>query len=90
MKEARFVMNTLHKHRLQQVANSFHDSKLRGMLNTQHFPLYLYISLSASTDLVLFGVGYHHAGMDISDRKAIEAMFTSGDLPVLCKNFFTS
>lgn len=30
-------------------------------------------------------MGYHHAGMDISDRKAIETLFTSGDLPVLCK-----
>ena len=34
---------------------------------------------------MLYGVGYHHAGMDISDRKAIEAMFTTGDLPVLCE-----
>lgn len=36
-------------------------------------------------ELVLFGVGYHHAGLDIADRKAIETMFTAGDLPVLCK-----
>nr|DBA18086.1 TPA: hypothetical protein GDO54_016376 [Pyxicephalus adspersus] len=34
-------------------------------------------------DLVLYGVGYHHAGMDVSDRKIIEATFTEGDLPVL-------
>ncbi|XP_040264677.1 probable ATP-dependent DNA helicase HFM1 [Bufo bufo] len=34
-------------------------------------------------DLVLYGVGYHHAGMDVSDRKIIEATFTAGDLPVL-------
>ncbi|XP_071983610.1 probable ATP-dependent DNA helicase HFM1 isoform X2 [Engystomops pustulosus] len=34
-------------------------------------------------DLVLYGVGYHHAGMDVSDRKIIEATFTVGDLPVL-------
>jgi len=33
----------------------------------------------------LYGVGYHHAGMDITDRKTIEAIFTAGDLPVLCK-----
>ncbi|XP_075689343.1 putative ATP-dependent DNA helicase HFM1 isoform X2 [Rhinoderma darwinii] len=34
-------------------------------------------------DLVLYGVGYHHAGVDVSDRKIIEATFTAGDLPVL-------
>ncbi|XP_073427861.1 probable ATP-dependent DNA helicase HFM1 [Dendrobates tinctorius] len=34
-------------------------------------------------DLVLYGVGYHHAGVDVSDRKIIEAIFTVGDLPVL-------
>uniref|UniRef100_A0A672ZAM3 Probable ATP-dependent DNA helicase HFM1 n=1 Tax=Sphaeramia orbicularis TaxID=375764 RepID=A0A672ZAM3_9TELE len=34
-------------------------------------------------DLVLLGVGYHHAGVDLSDRKLIEAAFTQGDLPVL-------
>ena len=37
------------------------------------------------TELVVFGVGYHHAGMDTSDRKIMEAMFTCGDLPVLCR-----
>ncbi|XP_053549099.1 probable ATP-dependent DNA helicase HFM1 [Bombina bombina] len=34
-------------------------------------------------DLLTYGVGYHHAGVDISDRKVIEAAFTKGDLPVL-------
>ncbi len=33
----------------------------------------------------MYGVGYHHAGMDVADRKTIETMFTAGDLPVLCK-----
>ena len=36
-------------------------------------------------DLVMLGVGYHHAGVDVSDRKLIEAAFTQGDLPVLCE-----
>lgn len=36
-------------------------------------------------DLVMFGVGYHHAGVDLSDRKLIEEAFTLGDLPVLCE-----
>lgn len=36
-------------------------------------------------DLVVLGVGYHHAGVDLSDRKLIEEAFTQGDLPVLCE-----
>ncbi len=36
-------------------------------------------------DLFICGIGYHHAGMDVSDRKSIEKAFTVGDLPVLCK-----
>ncbi|XP_037537228.1 probable ATP-dependent DNA helicase HFM1 [Nematolebias whitei] len=34
-------------------------------------------------DLVMLGIGYHHAGVDLSDRKLIEEAFTLGDLPVL-------
>ncbi|XP_064928684.1 probable ATP-dependent DNA helicase HFM1 isoform X1 [Columba livia] len=34
-------------------------------------------------DLLLYGVAYHHAGMEVSDRKIIEGAFTVGDLPVL-------
>ncbi|NXT98537.1 HFM1 helicase, partial [Buphagus erythrorhynchus] len=34
-------------------------------------------------DLLTYGVAYHHAGMEISDRKVIEGAFTVGDLPVL-------
>ena len=44
-----------------------------------------YLTLLSLSDLVVYGVGFHHAGMDISDRKAIETMFTCGDLPVLCE-----
>ncbi|XP_077189164.1 putative ATP-dependent DNA helicase HFM1 isoform X2 [Paroedura picta] len=34
-------------------------------------------------DLLIYGVGYHHAGLEVSDRKIIEAAFNMGDLPVL-------
>ncbi|XP_074544724.1 putative ATP-dependent DNA helicase HFM1 [Halichoeres trimaculatus] len=34
-------------------------------------------------DLVMLGVGFHHAGVDLSDRKLVENAFTVGDLPVL-------
>lgn len=35
---------------------------------------------------MMLGVGYHHAGVDLSDRKLVEEAFTLGDLPVLCKS----
>ncbi|XP_040561022.1 probable ATP-dependent DNA helicase HFM1 isoform X9 [Gallus gallus] len=35
-------------------------------------------------DLLMYGLAYHHAGMEVSDRKIIEGAFTAGDLPVLC------
>ncbi|XP_007885537.1 probable ATP-dependent DNA helicase HFM1 [Callorhinchus milii] len=41
------------------------------------------IKESKLRDLLLYGVGYHHAGVDLSDRKCTEAAFTAGDLPVL-------
>ncbi|KAK7945331.1 hypothetical protein WMY93_001059 [Mugilogobius chulae] len=34
-------------------------------------------------DIMVLGVGYHHAGVDLSDRKLIETAFIEGDLPVL-------
>ncbi|XP_064138381.1 probable ATP-dependent DNA helicase HFM1 isoform X10 [Loxodonta africana] len=35
-------------------------------------------------DIVIHGVAYYHAGMELSDRKVVEGAFTVGDLPVLC------
>lgn len=37
-------------------------------------------------ELVLHGVGYHHAGLDVHDRNAMEELFLKGDLPVLSKS----
>jgi len=34
-------------------------------------------------DLILCGVGYHHAGLDVEDRKLVERMFSQGQLAVL-------
>ncbi|XP_023589183.1 probable ATP-dependent DNA helicase HFM1 [Trichechus manatus latirostris] len=34
-------------------------------------------------DIVIHGVAYHHAGMELPDRKVVEGAFTVGDLPVL-------
>ncbi|XP_047726630.1 probable ATP-dependent DNA helicase HFM1 isoform X3 [Prionailurus viverrinus] len=34
-------------------------------------------------DILIYGVAYHHAGMEPSDRKVVEGAFTVGDLPVL-------
>ena len=41
-------------------------------------------------DLVLCGVGYHHAGMDVDDRKLVERMFSQGLLAVLSQFFILS
>lgn len=41
-----------------------------------------YISI---TDILIYGIAYHHAGMELSDRKVVEGAFIVGDLPVLCK-----
>lgn len=34
---------------------------------------------------MICGVAYHHAGMEVSDRKTIETAFNTGDIPVLCE-----
>ncbi|KAL7984928.1 hypothetical protein Chor_003498 [Crotalus horridus] len=34
-------------------------------------------------DLLICGVAYHHAGVEMSDRKTIETAFNMGDIPVL-------
>ncbi|XP_055979502.1 LOW QUALITY PROTEIN: probable ATP-dependent DNA helicase HFM1 [Sorex fumeus] len=34
-------------------------------------------------DIIIHGVAYHHAGMELSDRKVVEGAFMFGDLPVL-------
>ncbi|KAM5269336.1 putative ATP-dependent DNA helicase HFM1 isoform 2-T4 [Hipposideros larvatus] len=34
-------------------------------------------------DIIIHGVAYHHAGMELSDRKVVEGAFAVGDLPVL-------
>ena len=43
------------------------------------------LCIGCCAELVVYGVGYHHAGMEIADRKVMEGMFTTGDLPVLCQ-----
>ena len=42
-------------------------------------------SCVTTADVVVYGVGYHHAGLDATDRKTMETMFLAGELPVLCK-----
>ncbi|KAM9789256.1 LOW QUALITY PROTEIN: putative ATP-dependent DNA helicase HFM1 [Neosynchiropus ocellatus] len=41
------------------------------------------IADSKLRELVILGVGYHHAGMELADRKLVEHVFSQGDLPVL-------
>ena len=93
-------MNSQHKQRLQVKANTLRESKLRGTvvkecpfnkLTIKHMQLYFvtfYLivrNLLLISDSVLSGVGYHHAGLDVHDRKTMEELFLKGDLPVLSK-----
>uniref|UniRef100_A0A3Q3IGD2 DNA 3'-5' helicase n=1 Tax=Monopterus albus TaxID=43700 RepID=A0A3Q3IGD2_MONAL len=58
----------------------------RFIMSIEHKQLIKYANSildSKLRDLVMLGVGYHHAGVDLSDRKLIEEAFTLGDLPVL-------
>lgn len=85
--------------RLMKYANSILDSKLKGESLLSHecedsciqtlihgpFCSALFLCLVCGPDLVMSGVGFHHAGVDLSDRKLIENAFTVGDLPVLCE-----
>ncbi|XP_076976415.1 putative ATP-dependent DNA helicase HFM1 isoform X2 [Tamandua tetradactyla] len=34
-------------------------------------------------DVLIYGVAYHHAGMELSDRKEVERAFMVGDIPVI-------
>ncbi|NXV71969.1 HFM1 helicase, partial [Atlantisia rogersi] len=90
-KDAKFLLSIEQKQRLQKSANSLKDSKLRGKCNLLLCSLNMYMSkfsqviniIISLSDLLMYGVAYHHAGMEISDRKIIEGAFTVGDLPVL-------
>ena len=55
------------------------------IITTRSTDTILPFTLSSFSELFVYGVGFHHAGMDTADRKTVEAMFTAGDLPVLCK-----
>ena len=64
--------------RLQSIASTLNDSKLRGNIDYSNIVIVV-------LEIVVYGVGYHHAGMTANDRKTIEVMFTNGELPVLCE-----
>lgn len=44
----------------------------------------------SAPELVILGVGYHHAGVELSDRKLIEKVFTQAELPVLCESVYST
>lgn len=77
--------------RLQSVTSNLHDAKLRGISAFRCLITHFYPSpgfkrnVSCLQELVSYGVGFHHAGLDVRDRHAVENMFIAGELPVLCK-----
>jgi ATP-dependent DNA helicase HFM1/MER3 len=42
------------------------------------------VQANTSTDTVPSGVAYHHAGLSINDRNAVERAYLEGDLNVIC------
>ncbi|XP_019061682.1 probable ATP-dependent DNA helicase HFM1 isoform X2 [Fukomys damarensis] len=61
------------------------DAKfIMTMEQKQRLQKYAYsVRDSKLRDILVYGVAYHHAGMELSDRKVVEGAFTVGDLPVL-------
>uniref|UniRef100_A0A3B4AAC7 DNA 3'-5' helicase n=1 Tax=Periophthalmus magnuspinnatus TaxID=409849 RepID=A0A3B4AAC7_9GOBI len=57
----------------------------RFIMTMEHKQLMKYANsiLDSKLRMMVLGVGYHHAGVDLSDRKLIEMAFIEGDLPVL-------
>lgn len=42
------------------------------------------ISHKSLGELMAVGIGFHHGGVDVMDRKQVESMFIEGSLKVLC------
>ncbi|KAI4874988.1 hypothetical protein NFI96_017657 [Prochilodus magdalenae] len=88
-KDARFIMSIDHRQRcvsillLMTYASSLLDSKLRGWYISISNAYVWFLQICPRSDLIMCGVGYHHAGVSVSDRKVVEDAFTAGDLPVL-------
>lgn len=36
------------------------------------------------SEMLRCGVGFHHAGLDVQDKRLVETMFAAGELPILC------
>ena len=60
------------------VSDSGQQSRLVAALNNLHD------SESRLTNLIRCGLGVHHAGLSPTERHTIEALFTNGDLKVVC------
>ena len=58
------------------------------MVNAPHTSSFSLRCFSMFSELVICGIGYHHAGLDPTDRHNIEALFIKGDIPVLCKHTY--
>ncbi|XP_013384284.1 probable ATP-dependent DNA helicase HFM1 [Lingula anatina] len=70
-----------------QQAASMLVKEARFIMNSQHKQVLQkeanVMRDSKLRDLVMCGVGYHHAGLDMQDRKNLESLFLRGELPVL-------
>ena len=44
------------------------------------------LTLQVCLEMVIHGVAFHHAGMELADRRTVEEIFSEGSLPVLRKS----
>lgn len=70
----------------------FQTAKILAQQLTFHFTEAQYNNLNEGAalisdtklrELVLYGIGFHHAGMSMNDRHHIQNLFVSGSLPIL-------
>ncbi|XP_037800665.1 probable ATP-dependent DNA helicase HFM1 [Penaeus monodon] len=73
-KGAQMAASTLSKE-ARLVRNSSHKQLLTSVGNL--------LRDNKLRECLLAGVAYHHAGLDMADRRQVEELFTSGHLPVL-------
>ncbi|XP_047479905.1 probable ATP-dependent DNA helicase HFM1 [Penaeus chinensis] len=70
-----------------QIAASTLSKEARLVRNSSHKQLLTSVGNllrdNKLRECLLAGVAYHHAGLDMADRRQVEELFTSGHLPVL-------
>lgn len=65
-----------------RIDHVFNEKRLAGII-LPPFEDYVALTLSFIQDLTAFGIGVHHAGLTIDDRRAVEDLYLKGLLRVV-------